>query len=220
MLGPPSSRKVFPMVPLFFQGPPNLRKAYNLTAWLRLFSQIICFGKNASNAKGKRHAANKLFLFSKERVSVCIHHNTGKDTPAKSLYLFMFFFFRTSMVFCLPPSLTLCCGPPFSHRVLLNSGSTKPPCEKDIHSVSEVEWWHNFHIRQQSPSLFQSYFPHESFNVGLLEMALLTELQGGNIDYASWFHQVSGRNGMLKGKNKAVDEGFVCISRFQCIMTL
>lgn len=46
-----------------------------------------------------------------------------------------------------------------------------------------VEWWHNFHIRQQSPSLFQCYFPHESFNVGLLEMALLTELQGGNIDY-------------------------------------
>ncbi len=49
----------------------------------------------------------------------------------------------------------------------------------------QVEWWHNFHIRQQSPSLFQSYFPHESFNVGLLEMALLTELQGGNIDYES-----------------------------------
>lgn len=103
-------------------------------------------------------------------------------------------FFRASMVF----SVRSPCEPPFRHP--------KPPCEKDIRSVSEVEWWHNFHIRQQSPSLFQSYFPHESFNVGLLEMALLTELQGGNIDYASWVHQVSGRNGMLKGKNKVVDK--------------
>lgn len=128
-----------------------------------------------------------------------------------------YFMFLSSLygIFCslssyyLPPSLT----------VSPLSDTPSHPAKKHIRSVSEVEWWHNFHIRQQSPSLFQSYFPHESFNVGLLEMALLTELQGGNIDYASWFHQVSGRNGMLKGvitrrRLMNLREGCVCISRF------
>eukprot|EP00435_Cladocopium_sp_Y103_P063368 s294_g25.t1 len=53
-----------------------------------------------------------------------------------------------------------------------------------------VEWWHSFNIRKQSPSRFQRFLPRdEHFNVGLLEMALLAELKGGEngnmiIDYS------------------------------------
>ena len=50
--------------------------------------------------------------------------------------------------------------------------------------TAQVEWWHNFQITKQGPSIFQKFLPTAQFNVGLLEMALLAELKGPNIDYA------------------------------------
>jgi len=62
--------------------------------------------------------------------------------------------------------------------------------EDEVLTLVWVEWWHSFNIRKQSPSRFQRFFPRdEHFNVGLLEMALLAELKGGDngnmvIDYS------------------------------------
>lgn len=62
--------------------------------------------------------------------------------------------------------------------------------EDEVLTLVWVEWWHSFNIRKQSPSRFQRFLPRdEHFNVGLLEMALLAELKGGDngnmvIDYS------------------------------------